>query len=92
MANKSNIPVDENITKAYREKINKYQDLTYEIRDIYEVKRVEIFPFVISAGGLVQRNFIENLQKLSSSATLLKSAQKAVVLGTTRIVRKVIKQ
>lgn len=83
-------PLDENVHKTYLEKISKYEDLAYEIKDLWRLKRVTILPFIISANGLVHKNFLSNLKTLELDYTYLVECQKAVILGTCRIVRKVL--
>lgn len=82
------IPLDDNIDRAYKEKIRKYEELAYELRMIWGAKRVKIEPVVISANGLIHKELKRQLAELNVSNRYLSQMQKAVVLGTAGIVRR----
>lgn len=84
------VPLDENIGRTYMEKINKYQELAFEIKDIWRLNKVQIIPFVISANGLIHKKALANLKTLDVSETALVWMQKAVILGTVAIVRRTL--
>lgn len=86
------IPVDDNIRKSVTEKITKYQDLKYEIEAIWKLREVRVIPFIISANGLVEKNFCKYLEKVGLNPQLVEVAQKAAILGTCHIVRKYLQQ
>ncbi|XP_044758044.1 uncharacterized protein LOC123316095 [Coccinella septempunctata] len=82
------IPADENLARAYTDKVSKYGDLAYQLREIYGLKSISILPLIISVNGLVEKHLLENTEKLGLERHIISSAQKQVILGTTRIVRK----
>lgn len=82
------VPLDDNIHKTYIEKVTKYQDLTYELKHLYRLKKVEVLPFVISTNGLVEKRFTQNLAKVGLSKDLVVTSQRAAILGTCHIVRR----
>ncbi|XP_045463804.1 uncharacterized protein LOC123673362 [Harmonia axyridis] len=82
------VPADDNITKAYTEKVSKYHDLAFELKEIYGLRKTSIVPLIISVNGLVEAHMLENTKRLQLDTYLISQAQKQVILGTTRIVRK----
>lgn len=48
-------PLDENVQKAYLEKKQKYEELAYELRQLYKLKQTKILPLVISVNGLIHQ-------------------------------------
>ncbi|XP_030760434.1 uncharacterized protein LOC115885612 [Sitophilus oryzae] len=82
------VPLDDNLGKTYAEKINKYQDLSYELKRVYKLKKVQILPLIISCNGLIERRFMNNLQTLNLKNSLAGIAQKAAILGTCHIIRR----
>ncbi|CAH2016560.1 unnamed protein product [Acanthoscelides obtectus] len=50
--------------KDEENKINKYIDLTYELKDLRRVDRVNIIPIVIPSIGTIQRNLFKSQEEL----------------------------
>ena len=50
-------PFDTRIVEKEDEKVEKYQDLKYEIKKIWKCKKVTIVPIVIRALGTLSKNF-----------------------------------
>lgn len=85
------IPLDDNIAKAYRGKICKYEPLAEELTRIWRVEQVRTLPLVISANGLFHRKLRDSLEEMGlQPKSLYVKLQKPVVLGTTSIVRKTL--
>lgn len=82
------IPADDNITKAYTEKMTKYGDLAFQLRELYELKTASILPMIMSVNGLVETHLLENTKRLCLEPDIISTSQKQVILYTTRIVRK----
>ncbi|XP_044754301.1 uncharacterized protein LOC123313441 [Coccinella septempunctata] len=82
------VPADENISRAYTEKLTKYQDLAFELKEIYRLKKTSILPLIISVNGLVESHITENTRRLQLSTYLISQAQKEVILATARMVRR----
>ncbi|XP_044760793.1 uncharacterized protein LOC123318242 [Coccinella septempunctata] len=82
------IPADENLARAYSDKISKYGDLAYQLREMYDLRSISILPLIMSVNGLVERHLVENTERLGLGREVISSAQKQVILGTVRIVRK----
>ena len=51
------IPNDYGINRAEREKINKYQQLKWDIKRNWNLTQVDIIPIIIGATGLYKKNF-----------------------------------
>ncbi|XP_045466617.1 uncharacterized protein LOC123675312 [Harmonia axyridis] len=82
------VPADDNISRAYTEKITKYEDLAFELKEIYNLRKVYIIPLIITTNGLVETHLGENTALLGLDQDIISTAQKEAVLWTTRIVRK----
>ena len=84
-------PFDTRIEKKEKEKFEHYTDLKYELLKVWntEVNKVYIIPIVIGALGTVTKNVAKYLEKIDFKPGL-DPLQKACVLGTARIIRKVL--
>ena len=71
------------------EKIEKYQDLKSEIGRLWVIRRLEVVPVVVGALGGVSNRLDEWLEKLGVT---IKTGllQKTALLGTARILRKLL--
>ena len=70
------------------EKVVKYQDLARELRKIWSME-VKVIPIVIGVLGTIPARLKDNLKEIGIP---LKASQiqKSVLLGTARILRKVL--
>ena len=84
-------PFDTRIQKKEKEKVDAYTDLKYEILKVWrgDVKKVIILPVIIGALGSVTERLQEELEKFGYRNGL-ETIQKACLLGSARIVRKVL--
>ena len=84
-------PFDTRIQKKEKEKVDAYTDLKYEILKVWrgDVKKVVILPVIIGALGSVTGRLQKELEKLDYKNGL-EVIQKACLLGSARIVRKVL--
>jgi hypothetical protein len=82
------VPLTHNIRSTEMEKIRKYEDLAIQVKDIWKLKKTTTLPLVISAEGVMSKNFRKNLKELGLNEALHKTAQKAILLQTCHIVRK----
>ena len=82
------VPWDSRVEEKEREKVDKYQDLRFELRRLWEMP-VEVVPIVIGALGTIPKNLKRNLEKLEAKIApgLM---QKSVMLETTHIIRRVM--
>ena len=49
------VPADQNITRTEEEKVEKYQELAFEIRRVHGASKVIIIPIVIGALGSISK-------------------------------------
>ena len=83
------IPGDIRVSEKEKEKIERYQELKREIKRMWNIRSIKVIPVVVEALGSTSRKlkkFIEELGVVISTALL----QKTALLGTTRILRKVL--
>ena len=82
------VPGDIRIEEKEKEKIEKYQDLRRELQKIWNV-RVKIIPLVVGSLGAIPKQFSNRLKETRITAEI-GQVQKTVLLGTARILRKVL--
>ena len=82
------VPNTHNILNTVAEKKRKYTDLGDEVVRMWKLEKVHIVPVVLSATGVIPKNLHESLATLGIERQVFMALQKAVVLNTTRIVRK----
>ena len=83
------VPADVRVEEKEREKVEKYQDLKREIGRWWNLKKVEVVPVVIGALGSVTKKFDRWIEKLGTTFNV-GVVQKTALLGTARILRKVL--
>ena len=79
---------DSRIEEKEKDKIEKHQDLGRELQKIWNVK-VKIIPLVVGSLGAIPKQFGNRLKQIGITAGTAQ-VQKTVLLGTTRILRKVL--
>jgi len=82
------VPGDSRIEDKEKEKVEKYQDLARELQKIWNV-RVKVIPLVVGSLGAIPRQFGNRLKDIGITAEI-GQVQKTVLLGTARILRKVL--
>ena len=82
------VPNDSGILEKEKEKIEKYQDLRREIAKLWSIK-TSVIPIVVGTLGTVTNNLGKHLNTISVTTTV-ELLQKAALLGTARILRKVL--
>ena len=83
------VPFDTNVINSENVKIEKYQDLTFEIERIHG-SPAEVIPIIVGSLGTVSSNLKPSLEKLGMGNTL-GSIQIAALLGSAHILRKVLR-
>ena len=83
------VPADVRSEEKEKEKVEKYQDLKREIRRSWKLRNVEIVHVVIEALGSVSAEFCRWMGKLGITCNV-GVMQKTALLGTARILRKVL--
>jgi len=82
------VPGDSRIEEKEKEKIEKYQDPGRELKKIWNV-RMKIIPLVVGSLGAIPKQFDKRLKEIGISVGI-GQVQKTVLLGTARILRKVL--
>lgn len=83
------VPLDDNIGKAYREKVSKYELLCQEIKAVWQVPHIKTIPIIISANGIVHKKVKAHLkEEFDLSNNIILWMQKSVLLGTASIIRR----
>ena len=84
------VPGDSRIEEKEKDNIEKYQDLGRELQKIWNIK-VKIIPLVVGSLGAIDycRLFGNRLKQIRITAETAQ-VQKTVLLGTTRILRKIL--
>jgi hypothetical protein len=86
--NKTTLSIDiavlliHSLPKIERGKITKYENFLPEIKNIWKLNNVCVFPLVITAEGLVIKNFQKHTENISLTKNILRVGQKAVLLQT----------
>ena len=79
-------PFDTRVPDKEREKIDKYQDLKWEIKRIWGCSSVKVIPIVIGALGTISKSFFDYMDEINESLRF-ETLQKACLLGTARVLR-----
>ena len=79
---------DRNVIKKEAEKILKYKALTIEIQRMWNVK-TKVIPVIIGATGTISKAFRKYVSNIPENHEV-KEPQKAAILGTAHILRKVL--
>ena len=82
------VPGDSSIEEKEKDKIEKYQDLGWELQKIWNVK-VKIIPLVLGSLGAIPKQFGNRLKQIGIRAERAQ-VQKTFLLGTARTLRKVL--
>ena len=82
------VPRDSWIKEKEKDKIEKYQELGRELQKIWNVK-VKIIPLVVGSLGAITKQFGNRLKHIGIAVGTAQ-VQKTVLLGTARILRKVL--
>ena len=82
------VPSDKNIALKEIEKKSKYKDLELEIQRMWHMQTL-VIPVVVGALGAVKKGVVENVKKVSEAGTVTE-IQKICMLGSARILRRVL--
>ena len=72
-----------------KKKIEKYQELRWEVASLWKMKKVEVIPMVVGALGTITNRTQLLLNKIGVDVRV-ELMQKTALLGTARILRKVL--
>ena len=80
---------DTRVCDKEREKIEKYNLLKDEIARLWQMKKVVMIPIVVGALGTITTKFEKYFKSLGIDIRI-EHVQKSALLGTARIIRKVL--
>ena len=83
------VPADHNIVITEEEKVDRYQDLAFEVKRIHRASKVTVIPILIGTLATVSRNAKSWHGKLDIP-DIVGSTQLSAILGTAYILRKVL--
>ena len=83
------MPGDNRVAEKEREKVGKYQGLKREIVRIWSMRKVEVIPVVVRALGTIPKRLDKWIEKIGMKIKA-EHIQKTAILGTARILRKVL--
>jgi len=79
-----------NIMKTYSEKLERYVDLSMEIKEMWGVETVKIHPIIISTTGVVPKTLSTHLKELNLPTRLIPQMQHSVILSVCNLFRKTL--
>ena len=82
------ITEDSGVKEKENEKVENYQNLARELRRMWEVKAI-VVPIVVGALGTVPLRLKNNLKEIEVD-TSISLIQKSALLGSARLLRKVL--
>ena len=83
------ISADNRVKQKEDVKVEKYDELKRELKNIWSLKKAEIIPVIIGALSVVTKTF-ERTKKRLEMKTNLDQFQKTALKGTARILRKTL--
>jgi len=82
------VPADAKVGEKEQEKMDRHQDLARELKRLWKVE-TKVILIVVGALGTVTKRLEKNLKKAGSNVAV-QLLQKAALLGTSRILRRVL--
>ena len=82
------VPLTHNLNKIEIEKKHKYEELAFQLKNIWKLNHVSIYPLVMSTEGVVSKTFHFNIEKLQLNPNIFTIGQRAILLQTCHILRK----
>ena len=83
------VPADQNIIKTQNKKIERYQELAFEVKRIKKASKVSVITIVTDAVGTILKDARTRKEKLGIP-DITGSGQLSAILRTTHILRKVL--
>ena len=83
------VPGDSRVKEKELEKMEKYQYLREEIGHVWQMRSATVVPVVIGALGVISNKFEKHIKKLGVKIAT-DVIQKTALLGSARILRKVL--
>jgi hypothetical protein len=57
--------LNHNDPKTEAEKITKYENVAVDIKNMWKLNRASVYPLVISAEGMITKNFLKYLENIA---------------------------
>ena len=83
------IPGDRRVCDKEQEKIKECSLLNDEIARLWQMRKVVVFPIVVGALGTITTKFEKYIERVGIKIRI-EHVQKSALLGTVRIIRKVL--
>ena len=83
------IPGDTRVCGKEREKIEKYSLLKDEVARLWQMKKVVVIPIVVEVLGTITTEFEKYIESFGIEIRI-EHVQKKALIGTARIIRKVL--
>ena len=83
------VPNDFGLNRSERTKLNKYQDLKNDLRNIWELKNIEIIPVIVGATGLVKGNLSTYCKSIPGNPSP-EEIQMSAITGTISIIKRAL--
>ena len=83
------VPAVKNVSKTEQEKVEKYQDLAFEMKRCHGASKVSVVPIIVEALGITIKS-TRTWHRQIELPVVIGSVQLAAVLGTAHILRKVL--
>ena len=83
------VPNDFGINRAEREKVTKYQDLKFALKEEWDLKQIDIIPVIIGATGLMKDSLEKYLSSIPGNPNKYE-VQTAAIRGTVSILKRVL--
>jgi hypothetical protein len=86
------IPFDTNVKTKTEEKIEKYGELVFEIKRLWNMEKVEVLPIIVGAlGSMWRQHLVTQLKRLGIDKIItISTLQKEALLGSATILRKTL--
>ena len=84
------IPGDDRVKDKELEKVEKYQLLKGEVGKVWRMPKVIVIPVVIGALGAISVNFKEYMKRIGVNVKLEVIQKTASIVGTAKILKKVL--
>ena len=84
------VPLDENVHKQEKMKIDNYTLLTVGLHRLYHNYSYEVVPIVLGATGLITNSLVKYMTKLfnkDGSLEIIRKLQQKALLGSMRVVK-----
>ena len=83
------VPNNLGINRAEREKVTKYQDLKYVLKESWNISYNEVIPVVVGATGMMKKN-LQGYLEINTGNLQRPEVQEAAMRGTVSILKRAL--